>query len=204
MSIDLSEFHDIFFEECFEGLNVMESGMLNLDHGTDIEDINTIFRAAHSIKGGSASFGFMEISSFTHVMETLLDEMRSGHRAVTRPAVDLLLISVDDLRGMVDAAKAHTDIDQTRVSEVRRKLDSLLSGNPDAGGSYTESHDRKAGCGNRGHRRGNGLESLLAYQLPAWPGDPAGRERTRTDLPGTRRNGRADRYHRYLGITGTG
>ncbi|MGB5541355.1 MAG: chemotaxis protein CheA [Gammaproteobacteria bacterium] len=133
MSIDLSEFHDIFFEECFEGLNVMESGMLNLDHGTDIEDINTIFRAAHSIKGGSASFGFMEISSFTHVMETLLDEMRSGHRAVTRPAVDLLLISVDVLRGMVDAAKAHTDIDQTRVSEVRRKLDSLLSGNPDAG-----------------------------------------------------------------------
>ena len=67
MSIDLSELHDVFFEECFEGLEVMESGLLNLDQGTDIEDINAIFRAAHSIKGGVASFGFTEISEFTHV-----------------------------------------------------------------------------------------------------------------------------------------
>ncbi|NNJ93621.1 MAG: hypothetical protein HKP57_02645, partial [Halobacteria archaeon] len=52
MSIDLSEFHDVFFEECFEGLEVMESGLLTLDQGTDIEEINAIFRAAHSIKGG--------------------------------------------------------------------------------------------------------------------------------------------------------
>ncbi|PCJ23693.1 MAG: chemotaxis protein CheA, partial [SAR86 cluster bacterium] len=73
MSIDLSEFHDMFFEECFEGLDVMESGLLSLDKSADVEEINAIFRAAHSIKGGGASFGFMEMSSFTHVMETLLD-----------------------------------------------------------------------------------------------------------------------------------
>ncbi len=63
MSIDLAQFHQVFFEESFEGLDVMESGLLNLDLGSvDDEEINTIFRAAHSIKGGSGTFGFMEVS----------------------------------------------------------------------------------------------------------------------------------------------
>ncbi|MBT8123102.1 MAG: chemotaxis protein CheA [Gammaproteobacteria bacterium] len=128
MSIDLSEFHDVFFEECFEGLDVMESGLLSFDHGTDVEEINSIFRAAHSIKGGGASFGFMDISSFTHVMETLLDEMRDGRREVTRECVDLLLESVDVLRGMIDAARDKTDCDPARVNEVKQKLEAMLAG----------------------------------------------------------------------------
>jgi two-component system chemotaxis sensor kinase CheA len=128
MSIDLSEFHDVFFEECFEGLDVMESGLLSFDHGTDIEEINSIFRAAHSIKGGGASFGFMDISSFTHVMETLLDEMRDGRREVTRECVDLLLESVDVLRSMINAARDKTDSDPTRINEVKQKLEATLAG----------------------------------------------------------------------------
>lgn len=128
MTIDLSEIHGVFFEECLEGLNVMESGLLNLDQGTDIEDINSIFRAAHSIKGGSATFGFMEISAFTHVMETLLDEMRDGRRTVTRDGVDLLLESVDVLRGMVDAVRGNEEVDKTRVAEVQEKLMCMLAG----------------------------------------------------------------------------
>jgi len=60
-------------------LDIMESGLLNMDPGTaDAEEINAIFRAAHSIKGGSGTFGFMNVSDFTHVMETLLDEMRDN------------------------------------------------------------------------------------------------------------------------------
>ena len=128
MTIDLSEFHDVFFEECFEGLDVMESGLLKLDQGTDVEEINSIFRAAHSIKGGGASFGFMEISGFTHIMETLLDEMRDGRRAVTVATVDLLLESVDVLRGMVDAARDNEDNDQARISTVQQKLETMLAG----------------------------------------------------------------------------
>jgi two-component system chemotaxis sensor kinase CheA len=127
MSIDLSEFHDVFFEECFEGLEVMESGLLTLDQGTDIEEINAIFRAAHSIKGGGASFGFSDISEFTHVMETLLDEMRDGRRSVTRPAVDLLLESVDCLRDMVNAARDKSDNDQPRIDGVKQRLDEMLA-----------------------------------------------------------------------------
>ncbi len=81
MSIDMAQFHQVFFEESFEGLDIMESGLLNLDMGdVDSEAINTIFRAAHSIKGGSGTFGFSAVSDYTHVMETLLDEMRDGRR----------------------------------------------------------------------------------------------------------------------------
>ena len=62
MSIDMSQFYQTFFEESFEGLDTMESGLLGLDIGAaDIETVNTIFRAAHSIKGGAATFGFRRI-----------------------------------------------------------------------------------------------------------------------------------------------
>jgi two-component system chemotaxis sensor kinase CheA len=128
MSIDLSEFHGVFFEECFEGLDIMESGLLNLDNGTDMEEINTIFRAAHSIKGGGASFGFMEIAGFTHIMETLLDEMRDGRREVSRDGVDLLLKSVDILRCMVTAAQEDDETDQQQVNDIKQQLENMLAG----------------------------------------------------------------------------
>lgn len=102
MEIDLSQFHSVFFEESFEGLDVMEQELLNLEEDTDLENVNTIFRAAHSIKGGSATFGFSQVAEFTHVMETLLDEMREGNRVITREIIDLLLKSVDCLRGMLN------------------------------------------------------------------------------------------------------
>jgi two-component system chemotaxis sensor kinase CheA len=125
--VDLSEVQDVFFEECLEGLDVLESGLLNLDQSTDIEEINAIFRAAHSIKGGAGTFGFPEISAFTHVMETLLDEMRDGRRAIEREAVDRLLASVDVLRGMVDAAQEGVANDEARVKEVQAGLEELLA-----------------------------------------------------------------------------
>lgn len=108
MEIDLSQFHSVFFEESFEGLDVMEQELLNLEEDSgdksagDFENVNTIFRAAHSIKGGSATFGFSQVAEFTHVMETLLDEMREGSRTITREIIDLLLKSVDCLRGMLN------------------------------------------------------------------------------------------------------
>lgn len=102
MEIDLSQFHSVFFEESLEGLDVMEQELLQLEEDSDKENINTIFRAAHSIKGGSATFNFKEVADFTHVLETLLDEMREGERAVSKDVVDVLLKSVDCLRGMIN------------------------------------------------------------------------------------------------------
>ncbi|BAO45035.1 chemotaxis protein CheA [Thiolapillus brandeum] len=129
MSMDLSEFLDVFLEECFEGLEAMESGLLHLDEGTDLEEINTIFRAAHSIKGGSAAFGFDHISQFTHVMETLLDELRNGSRQVDKSIVDLLLASVDILREMVEGLKTEETPDEARVAELKKALEMALDNN---------------------------------------------------------------------------
>jgi two-component system chemotaxis sensor kinase CheA len=78
MSIDLTQFHESFYDESFEALGSMEENLLRLDVGAPESDrVNTIFRVAHSIKGGAATFGFTEITSFTHTLETLLDELRA-------------------------------------------------------------------------------------------------------------------------------
>ena len=107
MSNDLKRFHATFFEESREGLEVMEAGLLDLEAGRGSADtINAVFRAAHSIKGGSATFGFTKVAGLTHVLETLLDELRAGKRPLTTDAMDALLASVDVLRGLLKAAEA--------------------------------------------------------------------------------------------------
>ena len=133
MSIDMAQFHQVFFEESFEGLDAMESGLLNLDMGdVNVDEINTIFRAAHSIKGGSGTFGFMAVSDFTHVMETLLDEMRDGRRQVTQTAVDVLLGSVDCLREMLQSIQDGGNIKQEIVTKHKQALDQELSRSSEA------------------------------------------------------------------------
>jgi two-component system chemotaxis sensor kinase CheA len=128
MSIDMAQFHQVFFEESFEGLDAMESGLLNLDMGdVNVEEINTIFRAAHSIKGGSGTFGFTAVSDFTHVMETLLDEMRDGRRKVTQPVVNVLLEAVDCLRAMLQAIQNGGEVDQTKVATHKLALNAELN-----------------------------------------------------------------------------
>jgi two-component system, chemotaxis family, sensor kinase CheA len=142
MSIDMSQFHQVFFEECFEGLEAMESGLLNLDTGDiDSEVINTIFRGAHSIKGGSGTFGFNEVADFTHVMETLLDEMRDGRRKVTQPAVDVLLGSVDCLRSMLTSIQAEESVDTASVGKYKTALEIELNGSAkQTESTHTASH----------------------------------------------------------------
>lgn len=129
MSIDMAQFHAVFFEESFEGLEVMETGLLNLDLGAaDLETVNDIFRAAHSIKGGGGTFGFSHISDFTHVLETLLDEMRSSMRLVTQESVAVLLQSVDCLREMLSATKDGRDYDAPAAELVQQQLQAVLVG----------------------------------------------------------------------------
>jgi two-component system, chemotaxis family, sensor kinase CheA len=129
MSIDISQFHDVFFEESFEGLDAMESGLLNLEDGAaDVEAINTIFRAAHSIKGGAGTFGFMAVSEFTHKLETLLDEMRNGQREVTPESTNVLLEAVDVLREMLTAVQQDKDTDDARIALVCEQLVEMLGG----------------------------------------------------------------------------
>ncbi|WP_197474924.1 Hpt domain-containing protein, partial [Oleiphilus sp. HI0079] len=101
--VDLSQFHQVFFEESNEGLDIMESALLELDpEALDSERIDEIFRAAHSIKGGSGTFGFQQIADFTHVVETLLDLIRSDQFDIQSEHVDLFLRTVDCIRTMVN------------------------------------------------------------------------------------------------------
>ena len=129
MSFDMSQFLDTFYEESFEGLDIMETELLALNVGeADLETINTIFRAAHSVKGGSGTFGLDDVANFTHVMETLLDEMRDGKRDVTQIGVNILLESVDVLREMLSTLQAEEELDHERITKVKQKLDNLLAG----------------------------------------------------------------------------
>ncbi|OAI05673.1 chemotaxis protein CheA [Methylomonas methanica] len=163
MSIDMAQFHQVFFEESFEGLDAMESGLLNLDLGdVNVEDINTIFRAAHSIKGGSGTFGFTAVSDFTHVMETLLDEMRDGRRKITQPAVDVLLGSVDCLRDMLQSIQNGSEVDQSDVAEHKLALDNEL--NNAVPSSSAERHTPEALASNSA----KALPADEAKQIAGW------------------------------------
>src|SRR3954452_17691146 len=128
MTIDLTQFHDAFFEESYEALDSMETALLKLDIGApDKELINTIFRVAHSIKDGSATFGFSDIASFTHSLETLLDELRSGGMQVTLAISDLLLKSVDVMRAMLKSTQAKQPLDMQRVSGLQFDLELIIA-----------------------------------------------------------------------------
>jgi two-component system chemotaxis sensor kinase CheA len=128
MAINMAQFHKVYFEESFEGLDIMESGLLRMDPGAvDLELINAVFRAAHSIKGGGGTFGFSDISSFTHLVETLLDEMREGARTVTAELITALLGAIDTLREMLQAAQEGGQLDEAQVDQRRAELDQILS-----------------------------------------------------------------------------
>lgn len=129
MSMDLQRFHVTFFEESREGLDAMEAGLLSLEQGSrDPEVINSVFRAAHSIKGGAGTFGFEAMAGLTHVLETLLDELRSGKREVELQAIDAILGSVDVLRALLREAEHGTPADPVAVKAMHDRLQRALTG----------------------------------------------------------------------------
>ena len=129
----LAQFQQVFIEESLEGLDTMESSLLALDDGSDGELVHTIFRAAHSIKGGAATFGFPEMSSFTHEAESLLDEVRSGKRAIDGSIIELLLRTVDCLRGMFARAQAGQPLNDAVAEGLRQELAAAMGRGAPAG-----------------------------------------------------------------------
>src|SRR5258706_2477604 len=100
--IDLSQFYQVFFEEAGENLERMEAQLLEIDiEAADDEELNSIFRCAHSVKGGAATFGFSDVAALTHQMETLLDKLRR-HELEPQPSmVDVLLAAGDALKAQL-------------------------------------------------------------------------------------------------------
>ena len=128
MSIDLSQFYEVFIDESFEGLETMESELLNLEPGeVESEIINNIFRAAHSIKGGSGTFGFNAIAEFTHEIETLLDQIRNGERELAANHIDLMLKSIDCLRDMLRAIQNDEPQESEDAVQLTQQFRAILA-----------------------------------------------------------------------------
>ncbi|MBW8328514.1 MAG: chemotaxis protein CheA [Thiobacillus sp.] len=129
MTIDMSQFYQVFFDEADELLAEMEKLLLALDVSEpDSEDLNAIFRAAHSIKGGAATFAFNDITEVTHMLESLLDRIRKGEMALTPEHVDAFLVSKDVLAMQMDGHHHGSSVDQTAVDSVCQRLKALSQG----------------------------------------------------------------------------
>ena len=126
MTIDMRQFFQVFFEETEELLAEMEKLLLAVDvSAPDPEDLNAIFRAAHSIKGGASTFGITDLTEVTHVLETLLDRIRKGEMALTQEHVEAFLRSKDILKLQLDGHRFGTPVDLEAVGDVRMLLQSL-------------------------------------------------------------------------------
>ncbi|MFD0669806.1 chemotaxis protein CheA [Ramlibacter sp. MAHUQ-53] len=125
---DLTQFYQVFFEEAGDNLAAMERLLLGLDTGqADDETLNAIFRCAHSVKGGAATFGFSDIAELTHVMETLLDRLRRHELAPAVPMVDALLAAGDSLREMLDR-RQQGEAEPVDATQLKATLVALANG----------------------------------------------------------------------------
>ena len=124
-----------FFAEAEQQVETLESNVLVIENDpTNHDAIDEIFRAAHTLKGGSATVEMNELSSFTHKVEDVLDEIRSDRLAVTEPVVDVLLSSIDVIKAMMEARR-NGEVYSEDVTEIENKLKSYIP----------EKGDKKAG-----------------------------------------------------------
>jgi len=131
--IDLGQFHQIFFEEAGENLERMEQLLLALDvAAADDEDLNAIFRCAHSIKGGAATFGFDDVAELTHELETLLDRLRRHELAPAPPMVDVMLASGDALAAQLARHQAGGQGARVDTAALIAELRALAGGHAPA------------------------------------------------------------------------
>ncbi|ULX50613.1 chemotaxis protein CheA [Cupriavidus taiwanensis] len=126
VDIDITQFYQTFFEEAEELLVEMEQLLLGLDiEAPDAEHLNAIFRAAHSIKGGAATFGFAALTETTHIFENLLDRTRRQELALTRTIIDTFLETKDVLQDQLNAYRNGTEPDPETLARICAVLQQL-------------------------------------------------------------------------------
>ena len=126
---DLSQFYQIFFEEAAENLDQMEQMLLNLDlSAANDEELNGIFRCAHSIKGGAATFGFADVTELTHRMESLLDRLRRPEITPIPEMVDVLLESADASRSLLARHQAGNEGEALSTTDLVARIEMLAEG----------------------------------------------------------------------------
>jgi two-component system chemotaxis sensor kinase CheA len=128
MAIDMSQFYQVFFEEAGEHLATMESLLLDLDLAEpDLEQVNAIFRAAHSIKGSAGTFGFQDMAEVTHEAETLLDRVRKEETRLDEAMLDALLDAGDVLKTLLAAHVGQGEADHEGMTRVCARLRQLVA-----------------------------------------------------------------------------
>ncbi|QXE90870.1 chemotaxis protein CheW [Geomonas subterranea] len=138
-SVDLNRFNEVFFEECAENLAEMEQILISLgDREPDHEQMNAIFRAAHSIKGGAGIFGFQDMTVVTHVMESLLDRLRNQEIPFTPGMIDLFLEAGDAIAMQLAWHREGKAVDQEAIDRVRARLQQVTD---------TGAHDQEVAPG---------------------------------------------------------
>ena len=126
MTIDLGQFYQVFFDEAEELLAEMEKLLLAVNVSEpDMEELNAIFRTAHSIKGGASTFGVADMCDVTHILESLLDHIRKGEMTLTSEHVDAFLTAKDILKMQLNGHKLGSAVDQDAVGNVRMMLQSF-------------------------------------------------------------------------------
>jgi two-component system chemotaxis sensor kinase CheA len=136
MTLDITQFYQTFFDEADELLAQMEQLLLNLDVGTpDPEDLAAIFRAAHSIKGGAATFGFTALTETTHILESLLDRARNNELTLRKDMIDTFLETKDVLADQLAAYRASAEPDAAAAAAICAKLERLNAESDGAAGA---------------------------------------------------------------------
>jgi len=126
VSMDISDFYQTFFDEADELLADMEQHLLDLvPEAPDSEQLNAIFRAAHSIKGGAGTFGFTILQETTHLMENLLDEARRGEMQLNTDIINLFLETKDIMQEQLDAYKSSQEPDAASFEYICNALRQL-------------------------------------------------------------------------------
>ena len=145
MSVDLSQFYQIFFEEAQEHLDSMEALLLDIDvEQPDPEQLNAIFRAAHSIKGSAGTFGFTDLAEVTHVLENLLDRVRKEELALRPDMIDAFLDAGDVLKDLLAAHRGNGSADPAQAKALCQRL-STLTGDATGSGPGATATTRVSG-----------------------------------------------------------
>ena len=148
MAIDISQFYQVFFEETKEHLQQIEQLLLKLNvNQPDIEQLNAIFRAAHSIKGGSATFGFNDITSVTHVLESLLDKLRKKELYLQSSMIDMFLQAADVLNIQLNGHIKGMPTDAGIADEIVNQLRALSADDHLIGAENTSANNLDDGFG---------------------------------------------------------
>jgi two-component system chemotaxis sensor kinase CheA len=123
--------HEAFREEAYELLALLESSLMELEDSTDdMEIVGAVFRAMHTIKGSGAMFGFDDVSSFTHDIETVFDLVRNGVLSVTGELINLSLTARDQIKVMLDATCGGLPYDEQKTAELKTAFRQMVPAAP--------------------------------------------------------------------------